>query len=101
MEMRLLRETRSVLEYLHERIPTISGAHIHEQGTNIQLSDECSTEGDRTIRQQVQVQVNRDIRAGEPVPVLWLRDGKRISYGIGTSGISGYAQGMRTAVSRM
>jgi hypothetical protein len=59
MEMRLLSEARSVLEYLHERLPTISGTHIHEQGTNIQLSDESSTGGGQDDQtDQVEAQVN-------------------------------------------
>jgi len=43
MEMRLLRETRSVFEYLRRYMPTVSSGIIHVQRTVLQFPEDSST----------------------------------------------------------
>jgi len=43
MEMRLLRETRSVFEYLRRYMPTISRSYIHVQRMVLQFAEDGST----------------------------------------------------------
>ena len=43
MEMRLFRDTRSVFEYLHRRLPTVSGGSIYNQKTVLQFPKDSGT----------------------------------------------------------
>ena len=43
MEMRLLRDTRSVFEYLHRRWPNVSGGYIYHQNAVLQFPKDSGT----------------------------------------------------------
>ena len=78
METRLFRETRSVLEYLHQHPPTLSRGVLKLQADDrsiSQFSKDRNSVGWRLRFRYMKIGTSRDVRAGEPGLVLHRCDG--------------------------